>query len=200
MGAGLGGGSSNAAAVLTGLNTLAGHRLAPEALERVAAQLGSDCVLFLASQPVVMRGRGERIERLSESVAQRLRGTRLLLFKPDFGISTVWAYRQMAAGAPHTYLPAPDAESRLRAWLDSPTAPVSELLFNNMERPAFTKFPALPALLERLKGEFGLAVGMSGSGSACYAILSETTPVAAVLACIHESWGPETFAVETRVR
>ena len=60
MGAGLGGGSSNAVAALRALNVLAGpaQGLAPEALARVAAQLGSDCPLFLHDGPVVMRGRG----------------------------------------------------------------------------------------------------------------------------------------------
>src|SRR5215213_4707075 len=61
MGAGLGGGSSDAAAALTGLNQLSGGRLTPAALEKLAGDVGSDCALFLRGTPVLMRGRGERI-------------------------------------------------------------------------------------------------------------------------------------------
>ena len=91
VGAGLGGGSSNAVAALRALNQLSGGALAGEKLAAVAASLGSDCALFLHNAPVVMRGRGERIEALPASAAARLRGRRVLLFKPSFGISTPWA-------------------------------------------------------------------------------------------------------------
>ena len=78
-GAGLGGGSSDAAIALKALNQLAGNPLAPDALATVAAGVGSDCALFIAGGPVVMRGRGEKVERLPEAVAARLRGRRLCL-------------------------------------------------------------------------------------------------------------------------
>ncbi|MET0263309.1 MAG: 4-(cytidine 5'-diphospho)-2-C-methyl-D-erythritol kinase, partial [Rariglobus sp.] len=62
MGAGLGGGSSNATMALRALNELSGGALDEAGLARVAAQLGSDCALFLKSEPVVMRGRGEEVQ------------------------------------------------------------------------------------------------------------------------------------------
>jgi 4-diphosphocytidyl-2-C-methyl-D-erythritol kinase len=104
----------------------------------------------------------------------------------------------MAAGAPESYLPSVEAEAHLAHWLAS-AEPVEKLLFNNMERPAFAKFIALPTLLERLRGEFGLAVAMSGSGSACCALLCEDTPLHAVKACIHKAWGEHTFIVDTEI-
>ena len=67
-----------------------------------------------------MRGRGERVDDLPAGAAARLRGRRVLIFKPAFGISTVWAYRRMAAEAPASYLPPAQAEARLAAWLDDP--------------------------------------------------------------------------------
>ena len=199
VGAGLGGGSSNATTALLALNQLAGEPLSAEALAQVAARLGSDCVLFLRGGPVVMRGRGEQVQPLDTRAADRLRGSRVLIFKPPFAISTVWAYRQMAAGAPASYLPSAEAEARLTAWVDDGDAPAAALLFNNMEAPAFTKWIALPVGLEVLRTEFALAPRMSGSGSACFAFLPEGAPVIAITRRIRELWGAEAFVIETRL-
>ena len=198
-GAGLGGGSSNAVAALRALNTLAGGRLGEETLAGIAARLGSDCALFLREAPVVMRGRGERLESLPAEAAARLRGRRLLVFKPEFGIGTAWAYGEMAKRAPGVYLPDGDAEARLAAWTGDARAPAEALLFNNMETVAFEKYLALPVLLAWLRDEFGVAAGMSGSGSACFALLRDDTPVTALAARVREAWGGEAFAVETRI-
>ncbi|CAM2832194.1 4-(cytidine 5'-diphospho)-2-C-methyl-D-erythritol kinase [Rariglobus hedericola] len=199
MGAGLGGGSSNASTALLALNQLAGGVLTMEELGTVAATLGSDCPLFLQDGPVIMRGRGESLRVPPPQAIDRLRGRRVLVFKPAFGISTVWAYRQLAAGAPASYLPSVAAETQLMTWMDDATAPAEELLFNNMEVPAFTKHIALPVALECLREEFDLAPRMSGSGSACFAFLPENAPVAAITARIRELWGAEAFVTETRL-
>jgi 4-diphosphocytidyl-2-C-methyl-D-erythritol kinase len=213
MGAGLGGGSSNAVAALRALNTLSGELLSGAQLEAIAAKLGSDCALFLRGAPVIMRGRGERIEALRENAAIRLRGQRVLLFKPSFGISTPWAYGRMAAEAPQHYLPAPEAERKLAEWVNS-SAPVSGLLFNNMEGVAFGKFIALPVLLAKLRAEFGVAARMSGSGSACFALLGEpltgsisrpteadppVEQVARLKQLIRQSWGDAVFLQEAHL-
>ncbi|HND62780.1 MAG TPA: 4-(cytidine 5'-diphospho)-2-C-methyl-D-erythritol kinase [Opitutaceae bacterium] len=201
MGAGLGGGSSDAAAALRALNRLAGNPLAPAALAEVAARVGSDCALFLADGPVVMRGRGERIEPLPAAAARRLAGRRVLVCKPDFGISTPWAYRQLAAEAPGSYLPAAEAEDRVAGLVRALERgePCEERLFNGLERPAFAKFVALPVLLGRLRGRFGLAPRMSGSGSACFALLPDGGDVAAIRAAVRDAWGPSAFVAETNL-
>lgn len=192
MGAGLGGGSSNAAAAL---------KLLGAADPALAATLGSDCPLFLGSGPVVMRGRGERISPLPAAAAQRVAGRRVAIFKPSFGISTPWAYRQMAAAAPRSYLEPQAAEARLSEWLDDPFLPLERLQYNNMERAAFLKFPALPALLDRLR-RLGIAAGMTGSGSACFALLPGPDPAleSRVGALAKEAWGPGTFCIFSALR
>lgn len=200
MGAGLGGGSSDAVAALRALNALAGRLLNEEKLADIAATLGSDCPLFLTGAPVIMRGRGERVERLGEGAALRLRGRRVLIFKPGFGIATPWAYGRMAAGAPGSYLPEPESEARLAAWCANAEAPAEELLFNNMEEVAFAKFLALPTLAEWLGKKYGLTVRMSGSGSACFALLPEDAPVAEIVGDIRGAWGESVFVTETRIR
>ncbi len=200
MGAGLGGGSSNGAMALRALNRLAGGPLGESALAELAAKLGSDCALFLRDGPVVMRGRGERVEALPEAGAARLRGRRVIVFKPGFGIATPWAYGRMVAGAPGSYLPAAEAEARLAAWLGDATAPAERLLYNNMEAVAFAKFVALPTLLGSLRAHFGLEARMSGSGSACFALLGENAPVAEIEAEIRAKWGASALIVAAKLQ
>jgi 4-diphosphocytidyl-2-C-methyl-D-erythritol kinase len=192
VGAGLGGGSSNATAALLALNRLTGAGLSRAALMALAAGVGSDCPLFLPGGPVVMRGRGEQVEALPAAAARRLQGRPVLLFKPGFGVSTAWAYEQVAAAAPQGYLSAAEAGRRLVAWIEG-EADATELLFNNLEPVVFRKYLALPVLLERLRTHFGLAARMSGSGSACFALLPAGAPTAEISAAIVEAWGPVGF-------
>lgn len=201
-GAGLGGGSSDAAAALLALNRMAGPggRLGADRLAAVAAAVGSDCPLFLTGGPVVMRGRGERLEPLPADAAARLGGRRVLVFKPGFSIATPWAYARLAAGAPGSYLPAAEAEARLAAWIGDSRADAEDLPFNSLEAPAFRKFPALPLLLGQLRDDFGIAAGMSGSGSACFALLPEAADAGAVAARVRREWGESAFVREARIR
>jgi 4-diphosphocytidyl-2-C-methyl-D-erythritol kinase len=103
------------------------------------------------------------------------------------------------AARPETYLPAAVAEEQLAAWLGDDRAAAEQLLFNNMERVAFEKFVALPVLLEQLRADFALAPRMSGSGSACFAFLSDKAPVAEIVRTIRAAWGATAFVVETRI-
>lgn len=199
MGAGLGGGSSDAAAALRMLNAAAGAPLSSERLAELSASIGSDCPLFLSEGPVVMRGRGERLQPLPKEAVRRFAGRRVLLFKPVFGISTPWAYAKLAEMAPASYLPPPEAERRLAAWLDDPKAPVERLLFNSMEPPAFEKHLLLPALAAWLRETYGLAPRMSGSGSACFAFLPENLDASSLIAEIRAKWGETLWVLDTRV-
>lgn len=199
IGAGLGGGSSNAAAVLRGLNTLFGQPLAPDELAQLAAGLGSDCPLFLAGAPCVMRGRGERIERLPAAVAARLSGQRVLLFKPDFGISTPWAYARLAAAGGALYLPAAEAERRLTDWM-SGARNLAGLLYNSFEAVALRKFVALALVGETLRAQPGVeGVLLSGSGSACFALLAPAADSAALEESIRAALGTSAFVAATRL-
>ncbi len=86
-GAGLGGGSSDAAAVLFGLDALLGAGLGRDRLMELGLRIGSDVPFFLSGGPAIGRGRGERLE-----VRDGLRGGRILIVKPPFSVSTAWAY------------------------------------------------------------------------------------------------------------
>lgn len=192
-GAGLGGGSSDAATALLMMADAAGTA-APslEALSEIAAKVGSDCPLFLAGAPIIMRGRGEQIENLSSEEKAILSARNFLIFKPAFGVSTAEAYDAMKRVAPKFYTPEAEAERRLSAWRNAPNTELLPL-FNDMEAPVFEKHVALPALFSVLRERFGLEAHMSGSGSACFAEITPNLDLDAVRACIVDCWGPSAF-------
>jgi 4-diphosphocytidyl-2-C-methyl-D-erythritol kinase len=103
------------------------------------------------------------------------------------------------AADPASYVPAAEAEGRLAAWLAARAAPAEDVLFNAMERVVFAKHLALPALLDRLRSEFGLSPRMSGSGSACFALLPEDCDIAPVIAAIRDAWGDAAFVITARL-
>ena len=169
-GAGLGGGSSNGAAALAAMNELCSQRLGDGSLEDIAAKLGSDCPLFLSETPVVMRGRGEMVYPLFGDSRKCIDRLKILLFKPDFSISTAWAYAQMRAN-PNDYMDRDFAEGKISEWLENPS--ISGIpLINNMQIEAFKKYPALEIAIEEIKNKFSIPAMMSGSGSACFAIVN----------------------------
>jgi 4-diphosphocytidyl-2-C-methyl-D-erythritol kinase len=158
-GAGLGGGSSNAAHTLLALNSLNHSKLSQKALHEVAASLGSDIPFFLTSGPARCTGRGEIIQTLDP-----LPALNVLLLKPTFSVPTVDAYR------------------RWKSSLEIPGIRYSEQsvpgisLFNDLERPVFEKYRFLSEIKEWLlnRSEVHAAL-MSGSGSTVFAILHDDT-------------------------
>ena len=135
VGAGLGGGSSNAAAVLRALNSIVADPLPEKDLWAIGSELGSDVPLFLNNSPAIIRGRGERIEPLPTMAADRLSGKRVLLIKPEFSIETGWAYGRLAANPPY-YASSGQSEKKLSRWLESSQG-VEKLLFNSFRSRFF---------------------------------------------------------------
>lgn len=153
-GAGLGGGSSDAAAVLKALDELVGTRFSIDRLERLAAGLGSDVPFFIRCAPAVCRGRGEIVEPL----VCDLPDVELLVVKPPFGVPTAWAYSAFAAGG------------KSRGTFSGSAGSIS--MGNDLEAPVFAKFLILPVLKRWLLGRNGVeGAMMSGSGSAVFALV-----------------------------
>lgn len=194
VGAGLGGGSSNAASVLKGLARLFGIDETKVLLE-LAAELGSDCPLFLESEPLIMRGRGEIIERLDDAVKRSLSGRSILLFKPSFGISTVWAYKSLAIKG--AYENASQVESHLEEWKKG-TRPLESLLANSFDSVVGRKYPSIPLLLKAIREKTGAPCLMSGSGSCCFA-LCESGQADSIRDTVAECWGSNAFLASSSV-
>lgn len=159
-GAGLGGGSSNAAATLLGLNQLWNLKWPVEQLSPIAASLGSDVPLFLDPRPVIVRGRGEIIETLSEPWSGWV-----ALVIPPFGLSTADVYRR------HAEL-SPDPIPRNQPWLQTPldASTLGRGLFNDLESAAFAIEPRLARLRSTLDSALRRPVRMTGSGSCLFSI------------------------------
>lgn len=158
-GAGLGGGSSDAAATLLGLNELFDTRLETAVLAEMAAELGSDIPFFIYGSAAICRGRGELISPVAFS--HRLP---LLLLKPPFGVPTPWAYKQWRDSVE---LPDISYGAQKLPWGE---------LCNDLERPVFEKYIFL-AVLKRWLLAQPETVGalMSGSGSTCFAVLHDAS-------------------------
>jgi len=169
LAAGLGGGSGNAATTLLGLNELFPGALSPEELHRLAAALGSDVAFFLQDQPALATGRGEHIEPLSAFPA--LTGAAFLLVHPGFGISTAWAYQQLAR-FPAALNGQPGRARKLVSLLQTADLKTAGAEFyNSLEAPALEKYPLLALFQEFLRANGAAAALMSGSGSTTFAVV-----------------------------
>ena len=152
-GAGLGGGSSNAAAVIRGLNTLTDLRLPWKKLEEIAARVGSDVPFFIRGGAAWVRGRGERIDPCD--LPQQFF---LVLIKPPFGVSTAWAYSAWE-NAKHCENPPLATTFGGVHWM------------NDLEASVFRKFLLLPVLVQWLNEQPETRIArMSGSGSTVFAV------------------------------
>jgi 4-diphosphocytidyl-2-C-methyl-D-erythritol kinase len=160
-GAGLGGGSSDAAATLCALNDLFETKLSREELATLGSAIGSDVSFFLFESAAVCTGRGEVV-----SPTKLKKKLSILLLKPGFSVSSAWAYSR---------------------WQDSKEIPGMSYqpqnfddqdFVNDLERPVFEKFVFLAQLKAWLlkRAEVGAAL-MSGSGSTVFAVLRENADV-----------------------
>lgn len=184
-GAGLGGGSSNAAAALRALNDVWQLGMTLTALADVAASLGSDVPLFLHGSPCLISGRGERVE----PVHLRLRGA-LVLVLPPLHCATPLVYRAFD-GLP----PVPrDCEGLLervrQASEPLDASEFSSLLFNDLESAAVVVTPALGVLLNRLRKALAAPVHVTGSGAGVFLLVGRGEDGQA-LACEAARCAPE---------
>jgi 4-diphosphocytidyl-2C-methyl-D-erythritol kinase len=165
VGAGLGGGSSDAAATLLALSGLWGLDWAIDRLAPIAEKLGSDVSFFLDPRPAMMRGRGERIEPVTWA-GPDLESMWIALVVPAFSLSTADVYRRHAEIATPVELRVPFdpgiAACRARVMMD--------LLFNDLEPAAFACEPRLAELHSKLSANSDRPIRMSGSGSALYSL------------------------------
>ena len=198
LGAGLGGGSSNAIAALKAIDFLKYGKIQTDKFISIAQKLGSDCTLFLNNGPVIMRGRGEEIAPI-QSIAN-IHKQRILLFKPAFSINTAWAYNQMREAEQSPYLSISEGEHIANSCISAlQGGRLSECnLVNNMEGVVFEKHIALPVVFKEIKKLFGLNCRMSGSGSACYIALPEKFEESqTVTEKLREFLGKDIFIIET---
>ncbi len=159
MGAGLGGGSADAAFFINAVNDLVGLNLTTEFRENMAAELGSDCAFFIHNQPVFANGRGTTFSPISIDLSHYW----LVLVYPNIHSNTKEAY---AGLTPH------EATYDLRKVLSAPVGEWKNSLDNDFEKTIFSKYPVIAQIKNQLYEDGALYASMSGSGSALFGVFN----------------------------
>ncbi|MCI0433376.1 MAG: 4-(cytidine 5'-diphospho)-2-C-methyl-D-erythritol kinase [Gemmatimonadetes bacterium] len=167
-GAGLGGGSSDAATTLIALNMLRDHPLSPDALLRIGASIGSDVPFFLSGAScALVWGRGERVLPLAAPPA-----VRVVLVVPSRRISTATAYARWAA---HNAAETGAAPAVLNGLMRASWDDLADVAGNDFESVADAMVPTLPTIRSVLRAAGARIVQLTGSGSAIFGVFDDAT-------------------------
>lgn len=158
-GAGLGGGSADAAFMLKLLNRMCSLNLTDDQLEAYAARLGADCAFFIRNQPTYAEGIGNIFSPVKLSLA----GWQLLLVKPDIFVSTRDAFARIRPRRP---------ERNLRDLISQPVESWKDYMINDFEESVFPQFPAIGDIKTELYRLGAVYASMSGSGSSVYGLFA----------------------------
>jgi len=157
IGAGLGGGSADAAFMLKALNSTFHLSLSENKLAEYAAKLGSDCTFFVYNKPALATGRGE----ILNEIELNMNNLQIILIYPNIHISTPLAYSLIKPKKP---------ESSLNEWITTPIENWKNAIVNDFEAGIFPKYPILSQIKENLYQNGAIYASMSGSGSTLYGI------------------------------
>ena len=179
IGAGLGGGSSDAAHALVALDRMLGAGWPAERLSAFAARFGSDLPFFvhaaLGSPSAACRGRGEIVRPVGRPAARWA-----VIYWPPFGLATREVYARFdALRLGFDAALEPDGEPRWDQWATLPARELLGRLVNDLEGAAFSLSPALGALRAQLERDAGRIVRMSGSGSSLFTLFDADDEAAA---------------------
>ena len=158
-GAGLGGGSANAAFMLKLLNEKFNLHLADEKLEEYAAILGADCAFFIKNKPTFAGGIGNIFSPIDLS----LKGYQLVLVKPDVFVSTRDAFSQIQPHYP---------DHSLKEIIRRPVSEWKNCMFNDFEKSVFPQYPVIEEIKKELYSKGAIYAAMSGSGSSVFGLFS----------------------------
>ena len=154
MGAGLGGGSSDAAFTIKIINNIFQLNLEDNNLEDTATEIGSDCAFFIKNKPVLALGKGN----IFTDINLNLKGYKIIIIKPEISINTTRAYSEIIPGKKENILDI--INLNIHYWKDK--------LTNDFEKLIFKKHPEIKKIKEGLYNAGAIYASMSGSGSAVY--------------------------------
>jgi 4-diphosphocytidyl-2-C-methyl-D-erythritol kinase len=163
MGAGMGGGSANAAFVISAVNKLFNLQISQQQQINFAAQLGSDCAFFIVNKPCFATGRGESLAELTLD----LTGYNIFIVNPGIHLNTAQAFAMLQA---EDRLP----EGQLIAAIKQPIKDWKLNVSNGFEKPVFAQHPILEEIKQELYNQGAVYASMSGSGSTLYGIFPNT--------------------------
>ena len=160
MGAGLGGGSADAAFTLKLLNTKFDLHLSDEQLINYALQLGSDCPFFIINRPCFATSRGEKMEEIKLDLS----AYKFVIVNPGIHVSTAWAFAQIIPQQP---------KSSIKDIIQQPVANWKDLLKNDFEESVMNEYSAIRQIKKIFYNAGATYVSMSGSGSTVYGIFEK---------------------------
>jgi len=184
VGAGLGGGSSDAAATMLALNRLLRLNLRPGQLGKLSASLGADVPFFIYGRPARARGIGNEL-----SFLRRLPLLWAVILYPRFPISTAWVYGKFKAK-----LTKFSANNSINLLLRSADG-VRKLLVNDLEIVTISRYPQIGLLKAALKHEGAIGAVMSGSGSSVFGIFNSRERAEKAFRRLRKMDGPQAFLV-----
>lgn len=164
FGAGLGGGSADAAFMLRLLNETFSLGYSDAQLENRAAKLGADCAFFIKNKPAFATGIGNELETIELDLSHYF----FVLVKPDIFVPTKDAYEMVSPQTPQT---------SLREIIQLPVSEWKGRMKNDFEPSVFKKFPEICNIKQKLYDQGAIYASMSGSGSSVYAFFEEKTEV-----------------------
>jgi 4-diphosphocytidyl-2-C-methyl-D-erythritol kinase len=184
IGAGLGGGSSDAAATLIAMNSLFRLNYSTRRLKKRAYGLGADVPFFIDRRPARARGIGERLTPI-----ESLPWNWAVIVYPGFSVTTAWVYRNFAAKLTKA-MANTSIISPLRKSFDQ-----QRLLVNDLESVTVARYPRIKFLKEKLLAEGAAGALMSGSGSAVFGLFDSRGNAARALSRLQKEDGVKTFLV-----
>ena len=166
MGAGLGGGSADAAFMLTLLNEKFNLNLSTPQLLNYALELGSDCPFFIINKPCFATGRGEVLEEIKVDLSEY----KIVLINPGIHVNTGWAFSNITPAL---------SNKSIKEIVQQPIDTWKEDLQNDFERPVFAAHTQIKTIKENLYNEGAVYAAMSGSGSTVFGIFDKDFDVSA---------------------
>jgi len=160
IGAGLGGGSSDAAALVKLLNAKFALGLSAGQMENYVRPLGADCAFFIENKPVYAEGKGDEFTPLDLDLSSY----EIVLVKPDVHVSTAAAYAGIIPRVP---------VSSVKDLIHLPMKDWNSFIFNDFEKTVFKSYPQVEAIKEELYHSGAIFALMSGSGSSVFGIFEE---------------------------
>jgi 4-diphosphocytidyl-2-C-methyl-D-erythritol kinase len=161
IGAGLGGGSSDAAGIIRLINKLFDLRISVGEMNQYALELGSDCPFFMQDEPCFAEGRGDILKPVRLDLSEYS----FLLVHPEIRIGTAWAYSMIKPAQPKYDLKE-SIRQPVHAWMN--------IIQNDFEIPVFTEYPELLKIKEKLYEHGAIYASMTGSGSTIFGIFKKS--------------------------
>lgn len=194
--AGFGGGSSNAATAINGVLSIIKKDISDKKLHHLLSKIGADCSFFHNPVPSVMTGIGDMIQPLNSTISERLKGQKVLIYKPSFSISTKNAYTELNEAS---FIKKVETAEKIEAFEKS--LDYKQLMFNSFSQHLEDKYIALKLLLKTLNNQ-KIPSMISGSGSGCFSLLSErnaNNQLTFVKNSVQDAFGTDAFFEEAHI-